>query len=139
MPEARRTIPQLRKIIYALLDNAIEKFGGDQIFADIRAAVEETKRRSPTFPVTRSEHPDPDPQLILDIRKYKNANPKASHRRISILMNTSTRCVSMALSGKRDGTPVYDENGGRYHSGRRRRKTKATTLPDELDPLSFLG
>ena len=117
-PEVRRTIPQLRALITLELD-AIDGYAplggvGDAIQArvkTIRSLVEETRRRQPAYSRARAEHPDPEPAMIREIREYKAANPSVSYCDLAHMLNTSIRCVSFALNGRRDGRPVWDENG----------------------------
>lgn len=125
-PEVKRTIPQLRALIGHQLDLIIRAARGDTAVAacigEIRRLVEETKRRSPSYIPARVTCPDPDEATVRAIRRYKEANPDMSFREISILLDTSTRCVSYAISGRRDGRPVYDENGRKIARRSRRRE-----------------
>lgn len=117
--EVRRTIPQLRD---AIRDYLRSKMGGtidDDFFLGIDLLLEETKRRAPKWKVARKKDPDPDPETILAIRQFKTEFPSAHTKDMSIRFDTSTRCISFALVGKRDGSPVYDDTGKRIRIARR--------------------
>jgi len=111
--EVRRTIPQLRDTIRAYMRGKLGDTIDDDFILEVDLLLEETKRRSPKWKVARKKQPDPDPETILAIRKYKTENENAHSRDMSILFKTSTRCISFALVGKRDGSPVFDDTGKR--------------------------
>lgn len=127
----KMTIPQIRVAMLEQI-NAIELlYGASNETEMLRLLVDETKRRTPTYKVARSRHPDPDPEMIKRIREIKAANPEISHLEIGTQLQTSTRCVSLALSGRRDGTPVFDPNGVKI----KRKRTKAESSPSTLGEL----
>ena len=117
-----RTGPELREALRQLvLEQAPE------IYDEVEVILEEMKRRSPKYQIARARDPDPDPETILRIRAYKEANPAVSHKEMSQIFDTSTRCISLALVGKRDGSQVFDE------TGRRIRARRMGSPPDEDD------
>lgn len=115
---AKRTIPQIRVEMLTLLDElerGVISTEVTQWFAEMRALVDETKRRSPAFKAapTRYRIGGLKPGEIEEIKLYKEVYPEMSYREIANAVNTSIRCVSLALAGRRDGGPVFDQGGVR--------------------------
>lgn len=131
--EVRRTGPELREEIRQYLVAKIGDIFNDLDYGAIEILLQEMQRRSPKYEVARRRDADPDPETILAIRKYKGENPSVSYKDMSSqdLFNTSTRCISFALVGRRDGSPVYDDSGRRI---KRPRKPRATALRFPLTP-----
>lgn len=125
----KRTGPELRGLVrlrllelYAEVDYKIEEF------------LEEMTRRSPTRKVARRRDPDPNPKMIVEIRKYAAKHPEASYKFMAHeVFDTSTRVISLALRGKRDGSPIFDNSG--YRIRKKREKPQYADL-DEDDILS---
>lgn len=107
--EPKRTIPQIREAADALLDRAVGVFGPNEIFAQLRELMEETKRRPPVRAITRKRHPDPTPQMVRLIRRLARLNPDMGYAEMAARdrLDTSVRCVSFAIAGKRDGSPIW--------------------------------
>jgi hypothetical protein len=97
--------------MHKLLDDIVD----DDWTRKMRALIEETRRRSPVTRVACIRHLNPDQAKIEEIREYKAAFPDEPYRSIANALNTSIRCVSLALAGSRDGRPV-DRNRGERHA-----------------------
>lgn len=135
--ESKRTIPQIRDEMLSQLNKVEEAFenldedGHRLACTALRELVEETKRR----PCVRgrpaqARHPDPDPALIRAIRELERTNPGLPYAVMADKdhFDTSTRCISLALAGRRDGSPVFDETGVKI------KRKRASVLED--DPCS---
>lgn len=128
--ETRRTGPNLRK----LLKDVLRKSDISQ--EDMREAFElldEMQRRPAKYAIARAEDPDPDPQTIIAIREFKRDHPSRNigHKHMARWFGgTSTRVISYALVGTRDGSQVYDAYGVAL-SARRRKRGYSTFISKE--------
>ena len=122
-----KAIQQLRDAIREYIRARTGETIDDEFFFGIDLLLEETKRRPPKWKVARKKDPDPDPETILAIRRFKTEFPSAHTKDMSIRFDTSTRCIRFALVGKRDGSPVYDDTGKRIV------KPRLGSAPDEDD------
>jgi hypothetical protein len=96
-----RPIPEIRadmKTIAHILKNS---HGLDELAEELLDLCEETKRRPPAWPKAKPIHADPTLVDAAKIREYKRQYPNISHRAMSIVFQTSTRCISLALAGPR--------------------------------------
>lgn len=114
--ETRRTGPTLRDLCRdALSKLETEVVGPDNpLIRDMRVYLDEMSRRSPKYKVARKRDADPTPEQIIRIRRMKAATPSMSYKEIALAVDdTSVRCVSYALVGRRDGSAVFDDEGVR--------------------------
>src|ERR1019366_3948370 len=109
--ETRRTGPELRKLVRDIvLRSSMDRADKDAVYE----LLDEMRKRSPKYPVARAVYPEPDPQTIIAMREFKRDHPSqaVSHKLMARWFGgTSTRVVSHALVGMRDGRQVYDAYG----------------------------
>lgn len=136
--DVRRTGPELRALIRRSISEIEMEGFTHPLFENMREWLIEMQRRSPKYTPARRKHGRLNPQEVIEIRKRCDAaeavgSPLHSAD-LAVEYDTSTREISYALVGMRDGRPVFDRDGRRIRTRGSAPDPDPEPEPDDGEP-----